>query len=150
MANGNLIVDSIDFISGSTADDASLNGTDGDERISGLDGNDVLYGGAGSDALYGGSGDDILLAHDGYVYDALNPVATADRYDGGAGNDTVSYVSSLQAVNVSLIGEAADEDGDGVFEDKLYSIENVPVRNTFCPRAPKPYKFKGILAIFEI
>ncbi|MEQ9232205.1 MAG: calcium-binding protein, partial [Cyclobacteriaceae bacterium] len=85
--------------------DNTIAGAAGDDTISGLDGNDTLYGNNGNDTLIGGIGNDTL--------------------DGGDGIDTVDYSSNTQGVNIQLLNGVYDEDGDGINDDTLISIENI-------------------------
>lgn len=74
-----------DWLDGGAGND-SLFGGSGNDRLRGGAGNDVLDGGLGTDDLAGGDGDDTLIhfsrASDGQV-------AVNERYDGGAGLDTL-------------------------------------------------------------
>lgn len=96
---------------------------------SGGPGNDVLVGGPHTDALYGGQGADVLRGRDGgdRLYDAaplrvlrggdpspfgVVPQLTApgrgrDSYDGGAGDDSVSYEGRFDSVKLDLAASAA-------------------------------------------
>jgi Ca2+-binding RTX toxin-like protein len=79
----------------------------GDLGIPNQSGNDVLLGNGGRDILFGGAGDDTLSG--GTKNDTLIGEGGADSLVGSAGTlDTVSYVSSTAAVNVSLDGIAND------------------------------------------
>ncbi len=100
----------------------SLVGTDGSDKLSqhgkddawleGLDGDDLLFGAQGDDVLHGGNGDD-----------TLDGGAGADQLFGGKGDDTASYESSKDGVNVYLEkGAAAGGDAEG---DTLQDIEHV-------------------------
>jgi Ca2+-binding RTX toxin-like protein len=67
----------------------TLTGLGGNDRLDGGDGNDQLVGGNGADVLRGGNGNDSLTWH------------AKDRIvDGGAGNDTLKVVLSLNLLNV--------------------------------------------------
>jgi Ca2+-binding RTX toxin-like protein len=75
----------------------NYNGPDnGRDRLEGNGGSDVLYSDPGGDMLLGGNGNDLLV----------NSVATCQghTYDGGAGEDTVSYARSNDNLRVSLGG----------------------------------------------
>lgn len=75
----------------------NYNGPDnGRDRLEGNGGSDVLYSDPGGDTLLGGNGNDLLV----------NSVATCQghTYDGGAGEDTVSYARSNDNIRVSLGG----------------------------------------------
>ncbi|MBJ7469751.1 MAG: hypothetical protein JHD16_00535 [Solirubrobacteraceae bacterium] len=122
-----------------------LTGNDGDDTLVGGGGDDILDGGAGNDTvsyesrtapltvrldttsgngqagehdhltrlenIVGGSGDDLLVGNE-----------AANRLDGGAGNDTVSYEGRQAAVNVTLDGAANDGQ---IGEDDNVIAENV-------------------------
>jgi len=75
----------------------NYNGPDfGHDRLEGGAGSDVLYADPGGDNLLGGTGNDLLV----------NSVVTCQGhvYDGGAGEDTVSYARSKDNLRVSLGG----------------------------------------------
>lgn len=107
-----------DDIDGSTGDDV-LQGFDGDDLINGLEGNDILRGGLGSDQLHGDAGHDLLAESSG----DSGPFGD-DLYDGGSGNDRVSYFSDFVAgVTVDLNITTGQVTGHGT--DTLVSIEHV-------------------------
>jgi Ca2+-binding RTX toxin-like protein len=75
----------------------NYNGPDnGNDRLEGNAGSDVLYADPGSDNLLGGAGNDLLV----------NSVVTCQghTYDGGAGEDTVSYARSNDNLRIVLGG----------------------------------------------
>eukprot|EP00913_Durusdinium_trenchii_P023301 g21879.t1 len=79
-----------------------LYGDDGDDTLYGGYGNDNLYGRVGDDDLYGQSGNDGLFGGEGYDY--LSGSYGADRYlvikdefTSGIKEDTIAYVSSIDA-----------------------------------------------------
>jgi Ca2+-binding RTX toxin-like protein len=75
----------------------NYNGPDnGNDTLIGEGGNDVLYADPGADDLQGGPGEDLLVSS----------VLTCQghRYDGGPGEDTVSYGRSDAALRVALGG----------------------------------------------
>ena len=100
-------------------------------------------GGLGSDTVsYASSSTGVIvdlgaqLTSDGAVTDTLTSIenavgsgfndtfysnALANRFDGGAGNDTVSYAGSSSGVIVDLLGQVT---WDGVTNDTLSGIEN--------------------------
>jgi Ca2+-binding RTX toxin-like protein len=85
----------------------------GVENITGTGYGDMLVGGDASEWLRGLGGDDMIFGRG----------AAADRYDGGAGRDTLSYGFAGEGVSVSLfrgIGFAGEAQGD-----RLSAIENV-------------------------
>jgi Ca2+-binding RTX toxin-like protein len=98
-ANGNA---GSDTLSGGAGDDVleageNYNSPDnGNDTLIGNGGSDVLYADPGADDLQGGPGDDLLVSS----------VATCQghTYDGGPGNDTVSYGRSDAALRVTLGG----------------------------------------------
>ena len=97
---------------------AFADGGRGNDRLVGGGGQDELRGGGGVDDLTGGDGDDRLI--DG---DADGAVGTAgpgpDRFDGGAGTDTVSYAQRTAPVSADI---AAGEGADG---DRFANVESL-------------------------
>jgi Ca2+-binding RTX toxin-like protein len=71
----------------------------GHDRLEGSGGSDVLYSDPGGDDLLGGNGNDLLV----------NSVVTCQghKFDGGAGEDTVSYARSRDNLRVELGGTGA-------------------------------------------
>ncbi len=69
---------------------------DGNDTLIGNGGNDVLYSDPGGDQLEGDAGDDLLVSS----------VATCQghRFDGGSGEDTVSYARSDDNLRITLGG----------------------------------------------
>ncbi len=98
-ANGNA---GSDTISGGAGDDVleageNYNNPDnGNDTLIGNGGSDVLYADPGADQLFGGPGDDLLVSS--------VPVCQGHSYDGGPGDDTVSYGRSDAALTVELGG----------------------------------------------
>lgn len=75
----------------------NYNGPDnGNDTLEGNGGSDVLYADPGADILKGGAGNDLLVSS----------VLTCQghTYDGGAGEDTVSYARSTDNLRVTLGG----------------------------------------------
>ena len=91
-----------DTLVGGNGDDVleageNYNGPDnGHDRLEGNGGSDVLYADPGGDNLLGGPGNDLLV----------NSVPTCQGhvYDGGTGEDTVSYARSKDNLRVALGG----------------------------------------------
>jgi len=112
-----------DTVTAGTAAD-SLAGNPGDDTIHGGPGPDRFeddtfgYGGGGDDKFYGDGGDDSFQAADTYPEMA----AGADRYDGGAGVDTVEYTEFAGGSVVDLVAGTARSGADA---DTLAGIENV-------------------------
>jgi hypothetical protein len=102
--------DSAEIIIGN-GNDNNLDGNKGDDTILGGAGNDFIEGGSGTDWLFGESGHDTLL------YD------TADKFDGGTGNDTLrleedvnvdaSFVSRMTSIEVIDLANSNGDLGDG-------------------------------------
>jgi Ca2+-binding RTX toxin-like protein len=91
-----------DKLVGGTGDDVleageNYNGPDnGQDTLIGNGGDDVLYADPGADVLEGGSGDDLLVSS--------VEVCQGHRFDGGSGEDTVSYARSDAALHMTLGG----------------------------------------------
>ena len=71
----------------------TLDGGDGDDSLHGEGGDDTITGGAGNDTLYGGGAKDTLSGGDGDDQIALMGTAdlvAGERYNGGAGTDTIN------------------------------------------------------------
>jgi Ca2+-binding RTX toxin-like protein len=98
-ANGNA---GSDTITGGAGDDVLEAGEnynnpdDGNDTLIGNGGSDVLYADPGADQLSGGPGDDLLVSS--------VAVCQGHTYDGGPGEDTVSYGRSDAALTVELGG----------------------------------------------
>jgi len=113
------ILQNLENIIGSQFDD-TLIGNSQDNRIEGRAGNDRIFGENGNDTLLGEDGDDTLVggAGTGWPSDILN---------GGAGNDTASYITATSGVAASLeqkLGWLGDATGD-----QFISIENLEGSN---------------------
>ncbi|MEJ3655163.1 calcium-binding protein [Actinomycetes bacterium KLBMP 9759] len=88
-----------------------LYGRAGRDEIYGGDANDGVFGGDGEDEVHGGSGDDLLCGDCTPVLPASGPQPIspgADRIEGGAGIDTVTYLERDADVTVSLDGKPDD------------------------------------------
>jgi Ca2+-binding RTX toxin-like protein len=70
-----------------------LAGGDGNDQLFGGNDSDVLADGPGSDVVNGGAGDDVVLAS----FDL-----DKDTFEGGLGNDTLSYAEATEAVVVNF------------------------------------------------
>lgn len=120
-----------DVLFGELGDD-SLAGGDGDDLLDGGSGDDVLQGGAGADTLLGGAGADLLIddagedviiggAGDDHI--VVAPDAAPDRFDGGAGADTLDLSAMSSSVRVDLHdGTAA---GAEIGQNSVDGIEHV-------------------------
>ncbi len=102
-ANGSLVVETLAFADGSTAQLADLLGTTG--AITGTAGNDVLTGTPGNDTIIGGSGNDTLsggAGDDTYVFNVGDGVDTIlDTAVPGEGN-TLQFGAGIAAADLSL------------------------------------------------
>jgi Ca2+-binding RTX toxin-like protein len=91
-----------DTIVGGPGDDVLESGEnyngpdDGNDTLDGGGGADVLYADPGADVLHGGPGNDLLVSS--------VPTCQGHTYDGGTGDDTVSYARSNDALQVTLGG----------------------------------------------
>jgi Ca2+-binding RTX toxin-like protein len=106
-ANGNA---GSDTLSGGNGDDVleageNYNGPDnGNDTLIGNGGSDVLYADPGADLLSAGPGNDLLVSS--------VAVCQGHTFDGGPGDDTVSYGRSDAALTVTL-GGSGGPDGCG-------------------------------------
>jgi Ca2+-binding RTX toxin-like protein len=84
-------------------------------------GDDLLDGGPGNDILYGGPGEHLITFSSPFAPDPTDDATNgADRFVGGDGQDTVSYVNRTSAVSISLDGAANDGapgEGDAIATD---------------------------------
>jgi Ca2+-binding RTX toxin-like protein len=97
-----------------SATSVTMNGADGNDTLNGGDGNDVIVDGGGSDAVSAGSGDDRIAA----AADAAN-----DSYDGGSGQDTLTYATARLSVTVDLGRGRAD--GQDIGHDLIAGFERI-------------------------
>ena len=103
----------VEYSDETTDEQLTLNGSFGNYV------DDTLRGGTGSDQLYGGAGNDLLAEFAGDVGPFGN-----DLYDGGSGNDRVSYYLDFgPGVTVDLNQAGAQATGYG--DDTFGSIEHV-------------------------
>ncbi|MBX9934810.1 MAG: cadherin-like domain-containing protein [Methylobacterium sp.] len=120
-----------DIVVGDLGDDR-LDGGDDDDLVFGGPGRDVVSGGSGNDDLEGGSGNDVLS--DGAGRDVASgqdgdDVLLAaldgedDRFEGGAGDDTLDLSGTTSGVVVDLT--AGTTDGAETGRDQIQGIESV-------------------------
>ena len=102
-ANGSLVVQTLAFADGSTAQLAELlwttgaiTGTAGNDVLTGTSGNDTIIGGPGNDTLSGGAGDDTYVFNVGDGVDTIVDTAVA-----GEGN-TLQFGAGITAADLSL------------------------------------------------
>lgn len=115
----------------------------GDDYLAGGDGNDYvqswiagpapggLFGGAGNDILVGGAGVDALFGEEGndtFIVDQDNG-AEWDYFDGGAGNDTVSFERFTLGISIDMRTGAGDGYVTRTYGDGWVSIENMTGSN---------------------
>jgi Ca2+-binding RTX toxin-like protein len=138
-AGGGSALDQMDFknierlqVTGTSKSDI-LNGGSGDDTLNGGMGNDVLVGGTlitntsimGNDVINGGEGDD-EIANRNYQY-AGSDVNLLDRFDGGAGFDTLAANFSNQTADVNFIGGQSNDItfADGTFAKNFEDIRYI-------------------------
>ena len=73
------------------------------DRLFGGAGNDNLDGGAGNDRLYGGTGSDSLFGDDGDDFLYGGGGRTTDRFDGGAGFDTLVLAGARSEYQIDIV-----------------------------------------------
>lgn len=117
-----------DTIEGGSGND-DIRGGDGGDTLKGDAGNDTIDGGLGNDYLFGGTENDTLYGggattrnyiwgedgDDTYIAQAGND-EKADSFSGGAGFDTASYKSRMNAITVTLDDLENDGAGAGLSE----------------------------------
>jgi predicted extracellular nuclease/Ca2+-binding RTX toxin-like protein len=101
-----------DVIEGGAGDD-EIDGGDDDDRIFGDDGNDIILAGNGDDNVKGNAGNDTFIVLD-------HTTDGDDKYDGGAGIDTMDFSASAQAVHLTLANGTTNFAGD-----TIANVENV-------------------------
>jgi predicted extracellular nuclease/Ca2+-binding RTX toxin-like protein len=101
-----------DIIEGGDGDD-EIDGGDDDDRIYGDDGNDIILAGNGDDNVKGNDGNDTFIVLD-------HTTDGADKYDGGAGIDTMDFSASTQAIDLTLANGTTNFAGD-----TIVNVENV-------------------------
>ena len=85
------------------------------DKITGSTGNNTIYGGAGNDQLDGAGGNDTLYGEDGD--DTFkNAGAGIHYYDGGSGNNTVTYEGFDTQLTLNLSSNASNSNGNGSSE----------------------------------
>jgi Ca2+-binding RTX toxin-like protein len=89
-------------------------GGDGDDDISGDAGADILVDGWGEDSVRGAAGDDVVLAS----ADGAN-----DVFDGGEGQDVLSYAESAQGLRIDA--GAGRAEGDAIGADAFAAFEEI-------------------------
>jgi Ca2+-binding RTX toxin-like protein len=125
-----------DTVSGGDGNDA-VNGASGNDTVDGGPGDDIVNGGGapgfaflpdtggGTDAVGGGAGDDELVQSDQEPSTGAAGTLDGDTFDGGTGNDTVSYEDRLLAVTVTTNDNAANDGAAGEADNVRDTVENV-------------------------
>lgn len=90
-----------DMLNGDAGND-DVQGGDGNDHLTGGDGDDVLTGGAGNDLLRGGAGNDRFHFESGFGADLVV------LEDAGAGQDTISFGSSIAAEDLTYTAHGLD------------------------------------------
>src|SRR3954452_10973262 len=93
-------------------------GAGGNDNITGTSGPNTLRGGGGMDTLNGAGGNDILLGDRCCTF-------VADVFNGGDGNDTVSYRDHFNPVMVDIDGVADDGQFPTEGDNVQTNVENV-------------------------
>ena len=124
----------------------TVDGVDGNDALTGGPGRDALLGGRGRDSLRGGGGDDRLFdASSRYPLRAgirspnsggsdvffggaflpgiLPPGRGGDSFDGGRGNDTISYEGRRERLRIDLASRARIAGARGE-RDSIRGVEN--------------------------
>ncbi|MAU97264.1 MAG: hypothetical protein CMP81_15500 [Fulvimarina sp.] len=96
-------------------------GDAGNDDLLGGDNSDTLYGGSDNDDLSGGLGTDLVFGEDGNDRIIGDADAANDFYNGGANNDTITYVGASIGVRLHLGLEYALSAEIGF--DRLISFE---------------------------
>ncbi len=108
-------------VSGSKTGDDTITGTSGANKIKTYGGDDLIYAGSGDDTVYAGKGNDRIFLGDGDDYVVAG--GGAESFDGGAGNDMISYRNSRSGVVIDLQANTAS--GSWAANDKIKNFENV-------------------------
>ncbi len=139
-ANGSLVVDTLAFADGSTAQLAALlgttdaiTGTPSNDVLTGTSGNDTIIGGFGNDTLSGGTGDDTYVFNGGDGIDTIVDTAVP-----GEGN-TLQFGTGITAADLSLgVGSLLIRVGTN--GDALH-LTNFDPANVLGPRTIETFQF---------
>ena len=139
-ANGSLVVDTLAFADGSTAQLAALlgttdaiTGTPSNDVLTGTSGNDTIIGGSGNDTLSGGTGDDTYVFIGGDGIDTIVDTALP-----GEGN-TLQFGTDITAADLSLgVGSLLIRVGTN--GDALH-LTNFDPANVLGPRTIETFQF---------
>jgi Ca2+-binding RTX toxin-like protein len=127
-----------DYISHQNFEKLQITGTSKNDQINGFLGDDTINGSAGDDTLTGGGGgdnvgNDVINGGDGNdeianrsIAGGTNDLNLFDRFDGGAGIDTLSADFSNQTVDITFIG---GQSNNIIFADGSYAKNFEAIRN---------------------
>ncbi len=90
----------------------NIEGSNYADYLSGNSANNVIYGGASGDTISGDGGNDTIIGGSG-----------ADNINGGDGIDTISYITSGEKINISLLLNRFS--GGDAENDTVAGVENV-------------------------
>jgi Ca2+-binding RTX toxin-like protein len=110
-----------DFLEGFIGGNDTINGSSGDDTLDGGSGNAADFG---NDVINGGDGND-EIANLNYNF-AASDSARLDRFDGGAGNDTLSADFSNQTADIIFV---SGQSNDIIFADGTYAKGFENLRN---------------------
>jgi hypothetical protein len=112
----------------------TLYGGGANDTMHGEGGNDALFGGPNDDELRGGDGVDVLTGHGGddRFYDSNGNAAERDRFNCGAGNDTVHQADPTDSLAPSC--ENVPTGGEDLLPDlAMAPLQNLRIRNCTDP-----------------
>ncbi|MCZ4353694.1 calcium-binding protein [Roseovarius aestuarii] len=114
------MTDGADSLVGGSGDD-TINGRAGGDYIEGGGGADVIGAGNGDDRVYAGSGNDVVYLGAGDDYVRVG--GGVETFDGGPGNDYISYYDSTGGVTLDM--EANTASGSWASNDTVTSFESM-------------------------
>jgi len=109
-----------DVVDGGAGDDVLAGGI-GNDTVFGQAGHDTMSGGLGDDILVGGADQDVVEGGEGDDTVAGDADQVSDRYDGGAGADTLDYSAVLLSMDINLISGSAS--GQEIGQDTVWNFE---------------------------
>lgn len=96
----NDVISGFENVSGSKAGNDTIYGTTGANKIKTYGGDDKIYAGSGADKVYAGKGSDIVELGAGNDYVKVG--GGEESFDGGTGNDYISYYASTGGITIDL------------------------------------------------
>lgn len=117
-ANNRITIDlGMTQVHGYAGNDLLIGSAQTDDWLFGDGGNDSLFGSFGNDILVGGDGDDLLTDHRG-----------ADRFEGGAGNDTIiAGYATRDGADTAVYSGTLEQAGQPQTELRRHSLTTVAV-----------------------